>query len=71
MTRIADLLAAGQTYSFEFPGQAFGSEPYIACVLRKGGNGRNAEQRFQFFKEARLLAAGKLERGWHESSLSS
>ena len=35
------------------------------CVLGKGGNRRNTEQRFQFLKEARLLAAGKLERGGH------
>ena len=54
-----------QANALQFPGQALGGQADVARVLGKGRNGRNTEQRFEFLEETRLLATGKLERGWH------
>ena len=51
-----------QANALQLPGQALGGKADVACMLGKRRNGRNTEQRLQFFKEARLLAAGELER---------
>ena len=55
-----------QANSLQFPGQALGGESHVAFMLRKRRNGRNTEERLQFLKEPRLLAAGELNCGWHE-----
>ena len=55
-----------QANPLHLPGQALGGKPDVARMLGEGRDRRNAEQRFQFLKEASLLAAGKIERGGHE-----
>jgi hypothetical protein len=55
-----------QANSLQLPGQALGGEPDVALVLRKRRDGRNTEERLQFLKESRLVAAGELDCGWHE-----